>query len=564
MRQTIGVTVGEIMNMDLLKDAQVLGGDGGLSNYVVAVNVMEVPDIVNWVRPGEFLLTTAYSIKDDIQRLNELIPVLKEIGVAGIGIKVKRYVDTLPQSVLTTADSLDFPIVSVPLDVSFGDVITLVLTTVVNRQTNLLIQIDDFNNRLKEIMLRGGDLLQIAEMIHDAVDAPVAITEEVFKELVIISGELPEMGLRTLLEKESRRHSERSRTATGEWQIKKCLDPIGEGDVLRLMIPICSDDMYYGDVMIWDVQKTVTESMLIMIQAATSLIALNSAKKLSVYENENKHKIEFIEGILSENESDQVKAIEKTNYFDFNLQGMYGVIVASLSNTSRGVRYTPNNSRMLKQLSGKLITVVERLHRSYSGELIFGNKSDRVIFLLGFDRKIGEAEAKKRMMAFTDDIYSFAKLENIHDEIHTGVGRVYSDYRALSKSYQEAQRVLQSLSLHHDGSQVLHFDDLGIYRILSHEAIQSELHQFFMEILGPIAAYDREKDAELIRTLKMYYSCDCNLKRVSQEMYTHYNTVIYRMQRIRDIGNIDLNDANTALNVHIALKILDVISPEVL
>jgi purine catabolism regulator len=110
----------------------------------------------------------------------------------------------------------------------------------------------------------------------------------------------------------------------------------------------------------------------------------------------------------------------------------------------------------------------------------------------------------------------------------------------------------------------LHFDDLGIYRILSHEDIQPELYQFFMETLGPIVDYDREKDAELLDTLKMYYQCGCNLKKVSEEMYTHYNTVIYRMQRIKEIGSIDFNDANTTLNVHIALKILDVLKPDLL
>jgi purine catabolism regulator len=80
-----------------------------------------------------------------------------------------------------------------------------------------------------------------------------------------------------------------------------------------------------------------------------------------------------------------------------------------------------------------------------------------------------------------------------------------------------------------------------------------------MEVLGPIVNYDRDKDAELLNTLKMYYACGCNLKKVSEEMYTHYNTVIYRMQRIKEIGNIDFSNPDVSLNVHIAIKIMDVI-----
>ena len=44
-------------------------------------------------------------------------------------------------------------------------------------------------------------------------------------------------------------------------------------------------------------------------------------------------------------------------------------------------------------------------------------------------------------------------------------------------------------------------------------------------------------------------------------MFTHYNTVIYRLQRIKEINKIDLNNPDTALNLHIALKISDIINP---
>ena len=67
MRRNVGVKVKEIIEMEFLKEAQMLCGNGGLNNYITTVNVMEVPDIVNWVKPGEFLLTTAYSIKDDVR-----------------------------------------------------------------------------------------------------------------------------------------------------------------------------------------------------------------------------------------------------------------------------------------------------------------------------------------------------------------------------------------------------------------------------------------------------------------------------------------------------------------
>ncbi len=50
---------------------------------------MEVPDIIDWVEEGEFLLTTAFSIRDRLDELEELITQLNNRGLAGIGIKTK-------------------------------------------------------------------------------------------------------------------------------------------------------------------------------------------------------------------------------------------------------------------------------------------------------------------------------------------------------------------------------------------------------------------------------------------------------------------------------------------
>ncbi len=571
MPNRTGVRISEIMQLELFKEAEIIGGKLGLEHYISKVNVMEVPDIINWVKPGEFLLTTAYSIKDDIMKLNELIPVMKEIGVAGIGIKTKRYIDELPNSVIETADRLAFPIIGIPQDISFGDIITNILTSVVNKQTNLLIQIDDFNNRLKEIMLRGGDLYEIAKMIHDVVDAPIAITEDIFKDYVIVADSEQSRVIEPLVEQLILNRNAKFKKTIRDFGIEHFEDRFDDQLVDRLMIPIFSADVLYGHVIIWNINDNIADTTLFMIEAAVSLIALNSAKKLSVYENENKHKIEFIEELLSDQESHHLRAIEKATYFDFNKNNIYGVVLVSINETVTDVRYTPNNSKILKQLNSKLISVVERLHRSYKGELIYGNKSDRVIFLMGFDYLYDEVKMKQEMIQFSQDLLSFSKLENIHNKISIGIGRTYGNYRELFNSYREANRAIQKLNLggvpkQGNGGEfdhkILHFDDLGIYRILSNEVIQPELYQFFMETLGPIVAYDKEKDADLLQTLKMYYACGCNLKKVSEEMYTHYNTVIYRMQRIKEIGNIDFNDPNVTLNVHIALKILDVLSPE--
>lgn len=562
MQTKVGVKVEEMMALEYFENATVLCGHGGLSNYISKVNVMEVPDIIKWLKPGEFLLTTAYSIKDDILKLNELIPTMKMIGVSGLGIKVKRYVESLPQSILETANEHDFPIISIPMDMSFGDIISNVLTSVVNKQMSLLVEIDAFNTRLKEIMLKGGEVNEIASMIEEVVHAPVAIVEEIFKDYVIVAEEIYRRRLENILESFIFKKTGKIKYSMGKSGIEIDADIIEGKSIKRLMIPIYSDGVSYGFVIIWDVDDNIPESTLMLIEAATSLIALNSSKKLSVYENENKHKIDFIEELLSDQEIQQQRAVEKASYFNFNISHRYGVLLVTLDKTYTEVVRTPNNTMMLKQLNSKLISVVERLHRSNKGQMIYGNKSDRVVFLVGFEQGLDPLQMKSAMLQLGEDLLDFARMENIHNKISIGLGRVYEDYKKLSKSYQEAQQSIHKLSISQTKKSILHFDELGIYRILSNKEIHPEIQQFFIEVLGEIVQYDRDKDAELLKTLQMYFNHGQNLKKVSEEMYTHYNTIIYRMQRIKEISKKDFNDPDVALNIHIALKILDVINLE--
>jgi purine catabolism regulator len=566
MQNKMGVSIGEIISLEAFKSSDIIAGDKGINRPVTKVNVMEVPDIVPWLQSGELLLTTAYSIKDNVYKLNDLIPKMHEIGVAGLGIKMKRYIEELPASVLDLANNLGFPIIEIPMDVSFGDIITSVLTTLVNNQTSLLIQIDDFNNKLKDIMLRGGDLKEISEMISKMIDAPVAITDNLFKEYVITTDDAYLVELESIVKQMLYKRADRFKRIYKDQGIESHMDVIHGLPVKRMMIPIFSEEVLYGHVVIWDLYDQVTEKTLFMMEAAVSLIALHSTKKLSIYENENKHKIEFIEELLSPQETHQMRALEKSNYFDFDKTKAHGVVLIKTIDAPYDMRMTPNNSQVIKQLNSKLVSVVERVQRHYKGKLIYGNKSDRVIFLLSFDPYASPQENKEIMMSFCKELNTYAKFDHIDQKIYIGIGRIYNSNKTLYKSYQEAERAVHKMELSKNNQELntLHFDDLGIYRILSNDAIQPELVQFFMEVLGPIALYDKEKDAELLNTLKMYYSCGCNLKRVSEEMFTHYNTVIYRMQRIKEIGNIDFSDADASLNVHIAIKILDVIQTDFL
>lgn len=87
--------------------------------------------------------------------------------------------------------------------------------------------------------------------------------------------------------------------------------------------------------------------------------------------------------------------------------------------------------------------------------------------------------------------------------------------------------------------------------------MEDELNQFYKDTLEPLVKYDKEKGSELVKTLQMFFQCGGNLKKVSEEMFTHYNTIVYRMQRIKDITGMNLENPNERLNLQVAFKIFE-------
>ena len=52
-----------------------------------------------------------------------------------------------------------------------------------------------------------------------------------------------------------------------------------------------------------------------------------------------------------------------------------------------------------------------------------------------------------------------------------------------------------------------------------------------------------------------------NLSQTAERLFIHRNSLLYRMERIHQIAGIDMNNPDTRLAVHLALKIRRMLRP---
>ncbi|WP_449066523.1 PucR family transcriptional regulator ligand-binding domain-containing protein, partial [Planomonospora algeriensis] len=172
-----GVSVGEVLGVSTLAGARLIAGAGGLDRVVQRLNVMEVPDILAWVKPHELLLTTGYPLRNTPQSLDRLVADLDERGLAALAIKLGRYLDELPGEMAEQADRLGFPLILLPDDVGFDDILNQVLTDILNRQAAVLARAEEAHRALVAVVLAGGGLREVAAEVAGLLDVAVAVLD---------------------------------------------------------------------------------------------------------------------------------------------------------------------------------------------------------------------------------------------------------------------------------------------------------------------------------------------------------------------------------------------------
>jgi purine catabolism regulator len=101
---------------------------------------------------------------------------------------------------------------------------------------------------------------------------------------------------------------------------------------------------------------------------------------------------------------------------------------------------------------------------------------------------------------------------------------------------------------------VIAFGDLGVYRLLVRLRETPELWAFYRETLSALAAYDQRQGGELLKTLDSYFAHLGNLRATSEALHVHRNTLLYRLERIKDISGLDLNNAEEHFALWLALR----------
>ncbi|MER6253405.1 GAF domain-containing protein [Streptomyces sp. NPDC001584] len=123
----------------------------------------------------------------------------------------------------------------------------------------------------------------------------------------------------------------------------------------------------------------------------------------------------------------------------------------------------------------------------------------------------------------------------------------------FADAHAEARRCRTALrALGREGTgAALH--DLGFLGVLLGD--QTDLGGYVRQTLGPVLAYDAKRGTELTHTLRAYFDTGASQSRAAEALHVHVNTVVQRLDRIGSLLGRDWQRPERALELQLALRI---------
>ncbi|OCA85846.1 hypothetical protein A8F94_13335 [Bacillus sp. FJAT-27225] len=545
--------VRDILEMESLKGAVVLGGKNYIDNTIEGVTIMEAPDIAKWIKGGEVILTSLYSIRSFTDKeQKEFIAKLSEKGVSALIIK--KVGTEISSQLIDACEKCGLPIIQLPREVLFVDVMYPIMGELFNNQVKKLQYYKEIHDRFTALSLADKGPDEIIGTLETLIGNPVALFDRNFR---CIASTVPSLRTFQIIEKVHVYEQTAGIKFPHYRQIVKYPElenMIGH----QIVVPIETLNHNKKYLLIGEMNKSLGELDLIAVENAATSLSLEFVKQFAVAEVEKKYKIDLIEELISGNIHSMEAIYEKANLIGWDLDGSFVAVLFKINHLTDSI-----NQKNKRGFSDRNHLVVNEAIEHYLPDGIVANKSNLFIVLWKVeDTAANNPSWIKKVKKTSRDIQEFINRQVKDIIVQVGIGNAVHNVTEMSRSYKEANDALDLGETINGLESITAFSELGIFRLLRHIEDPTVLIQFVPPSLRALLSYQQANQADLLKTLQTFLECNQNAAQTAKILYIHYKTVVYRLERIKEITGMDFEDSEEMLSVRIGLKIYEFLQRE--
>lgn len=532
----------EILAMPAFKEFKLVAGSGGIEKDVVTVSVMDAPDIYKWMKGGEFLITSGYVVKDQPEYIKSLIINLKKWGAVALGVKFDRFIHAFPEEALLTADELQFPIISIPFEFAFTDVINPVLREVIDSQSRKMLYTEQVHDAFTKMVLEDEEIQVILEVLKQYIHREVACIDICLFKVYFTEG----------MEEDTE-------------QFREQMGIFAEGNHIRPILEHCHyyrlyiNQDEYGYIILGAHLEGYEESFedyyKIAIEQAGTVLILKMQKQLAAAQIEADYREQFVQDMLMHNIHSKEEIMNRAMIYNWNFYagGIAVIVDIDRFKCQYLERLDKERNRVLENTMKRILNISKRIVKKRYLHFAYSKLSDQVVFIIS--------------ERFSDEENFFRELKSIFGEVKheiaetvsftatVGIGDYKKDISRIHESFDEAKKAVIITRNIHQEDIVTVYRELGIFKLLSLVNASEEAKEFQKKYIQRLKEYDEKHHTELLQTALVLADSGWNMKEASEKMYVHHNSMKYRYQKICKLLDTDLQKQDQKLNMELALKL---------
>ncbi|MCK0174866.1 MULTISPECIES: PucR family transcriptional regulator [Mycobacteriaceae] len=521
----MALTVGDVIALPVVQagDPQVLS-DRRWDAPIRWVHVGEVADLSALLQGGELVLTTGTALHSEPERY---LRGLAEAGALGVVVELGPAYDGPPPPVVALARRLDLALVALRRQIRFVDVTEVVHRRIVTAQFDEVAFDRRVHETFTELSMNRASATAIVDAAADIVDEPVVL-EDLAHQAIIAS---THGGRAANVLDDWERRSRRAPTGPGAWAVT-AVGPRGE-EWGRLIIPRPPADPGRATM------------VLERAAAALSLHQMIERNRTGLHQQAQSG---LVEDVLGGRITDDREIAARAHALGLRVQAAYHPAVVRVARTREHT-----DPVAAQRHNASLLAAVVHAVNSAGHSGLFSVRGDGEIGALVALRP-GRGSADTAFGALGERLYTdLLRLDGVRHAV-CALGESETQVAAAVRGLPRAQHIAE-VAIAMDGSsrRVFRASDVRLRGLIALLRDDPRVQQFAESELRPLLI-DEGAGLEVLRE---FVRCRGNKALLAQRLHMSRPALYKRLAAISDGLGVDLDDAESATSLHVALLILD-------
>lgn len=527
-------TLNWLLQKSGLHNIRILTGKSQLMRPIASVNVLDNPDVIKWFKQDELILTTGFVFKSHPELMQRILRDLKNCGCTALGIKVPRFFRKVPPEMLEAAKALDFPLLELPFFYGFSEIMQRVYqqlyTEGASRQKASqdilfgLMQAVLDRTPIEVLLQQAAKELRYPLLLINAHHQPIAAAfpngdeSAAGKLIATLTSILPDISQKSL----------------------SIPDALHEGltryqELLPFPLPNRSGTL----CLLYDTSKAPAFPAS-FLQHLTQILAFSFEQDHIAERNYENRSSVFLQFLMYHQDASEAEIRNLCTFYGFPHQKAYLCLTIALDHFPTGKK-----SEGLRIIKGLLPDFTPE----HANTFICANENLFCCFFLfpfGYHRLQMIHEVNEATEALSARLSHITALP-----LSFGSSACHQGLTGIRTAFAES---LQAMSLRQQLPGTAPSSYLALIPVHLLTSSGCNIPGLLQEhLLQPLIAYDTSNHTELLATLDAYLQYGCNTSAAAKDLFLHRNTMIHRIEKIKELLQIDFTDETENLLLRLAL-----------